>query len=468
MGKRFRTDHLNQGLLMPPSLRDWLPQNHLAQFLADVTEELDLGSIYRSYEKDGRGMAAYQPLMMLRVLLYGYCRGVASSRKIEQATYEDVAFRFLSADTHPDHDTIAAFRKRHLEALAGLFVQVLQLCQKAGLVKLGHVAIDGTKMKSNASKHKAMSYDRMNETEARLRKEVEELLAKAAATDEAEDAQYGKGKSGEELPAELARRESRLKKIREAKADLEREAKEKAERGRVEAEARIAERCRQEAETGKKVGGHDPKVPDPEQARPEPKAQRNFTDPDSRIMPDGANKGSFVQGYNAQAAVDSQTQVIVAAEITQQANDSQQLVPMIQQVVANVGSKPIAVSADAGYWSAANVTDESVAGVDLHIATGRQRHGEKVETASGPPPEGASPREVMAHKLGTEAGRSIYKMRKAIVEPVFGQIKERRGFRRFSFRGVGNVGQEWKLICLTGNLLKLFRSGWSPQAVCAS
>ncbi len=468
MGKRFRTDHLNQGLLMPPSLRDWLPQNHLAQFLADVTEELDLGSIYRSYEKDGRGMAAYQPLMMLRVLLYGYCRGVASSRKIEQATYEDVAFRFLSADTHPDHDTIAAFRKRHLEALAGLFVQVLQLCQKAGLVKLGHVAIDGTKIKANASKHKAMSYDRMNETEARLRKEVEELLAKATATDEAEDAQYGKGKSGEELPAELARRESRLKKIREAKADLEREAKEKAERGRVEAEARIAERCQQEAETGKTVGGHDPKVPDPEQARPEPKAQRNFTDPESRIMPDGANKGSFVQGYNAQAAVDSQTQVIVAAEITQQTNDSQQLVPMIQQVVPNVGSKPIAVSADAGYWSAANVTDESVAGVDLHIATGRQRHGEKVETASGPPPEGASPREVMAHKLGTEAGRSIYKMRKAIVEPVFGQIKERRGFRRFSFRGVSKVGQEWKLICLTGNLLKLFRLGWSPQAVCAS
>ena len=463
MGKRFRTDHLNQSLLMPPSLHDWLPEGHLARFIADVTEELDLGAIYRSYEGDGRGMAAYQPLMMLRVLLYGYCRGVASSRKIEQATYEDVAFRFLSADTHPDHDTIAAFRKRHLDALAGLFLQVLQLCQKAGLVKLGHVAIDGTKMKANASKHKAMSYDRMEETAQRLRQEVEELLRKAVATDEAEDAQYGKGKNGDELPAELARRESRLKKIREAKAELEREAKEKAEKARVEAEAKIAERREKEAQTGKKAGGHDPQVPDPEQAKPEPKAQRNFTDPDSRIMPDGANKGSFVQGFNAQAAVDSQTQVIVAAEITQQTNDSQQLLPMIKQVVANTGAKPIAVSADAGYWSEANVKDESVAGVDLHIATGRQKHGEKVAMATGPPPEDATPKEAMAHKLRTEAGKSIYKMRKAIVEPVFGQIKERRGFRRFSFRGVGNVSLEWKLICLTGNILKLFRSGWLPQ-----
>lgn len=463
MGKRFRTDHLNQGLLMPPSLHDWLPEGHLARFIADVTEELDLGSIYRSYEGDGRGMAAYQPLMMLRVLLYGYCRGVASSRKIEQATYEDVAFRFLSADTHPDHDTIAAFRKRHLKALGGLFFQVLQLCQKAGLVKLGHVAIDGTKIKANASKHKAMSYDRMSETEERLRQEVEELLRRAAATDEAEDAQYGKGKSGDELPAELARRESRLKKIREAKAELEREAKEKAEKARVDAEAKIAERREKEAQTGKKAGGHDPNVPDPEQAKPDPKAQRNFTDPESRIMPDGANKGSFVQGYNAQAAVDSQTQVIVAAEITQETNDSQQLLPMIKQVVANAGSTPIAVSADAGYWSEANVKDESVAGVDLHIATGRQKHGEKVATATGPPPEDATPKEAMAHKLRTEAGKSIYKMRKAIVEPVFGQIKERRGFRRFSFRGVGNVSLEWKLICLTGNILKLFRSGWLPQ-----
>jgi hypothetical protein len=273
--------------------------------------------------------------MMVRLLLYGYCQGVVSSRKIERATHEDVAFRYLSADTHPDHDTIAAFRKRHLPALAGLFAQALQLCEKAGLVKLGHVAIDGTKIKANASKHKAMSYERMNETEQRLRQEVEELLRRAEETDAAEDAQYGKGKRGDELPAELARRESRLVKIREAKAALEQEAKEKAARQRAEAEAKIAERREQEVRTGKKAGGHDPKVPDPEQAQPEAKAQRNFTDPESRIMVDGANKGSFIQAYNAQAAVDSQAQVIVAAEITQAGNDSQQLVPMIGQVAAN-------------------------------------------------------------------------------------------------------------------------------------
>lgn len=463
MGKRFRTDHLDQALLLPPSLHDWLPERHLARFVADVIDELDLGSIYQSYQGDGRGLSAYQPAMMVRLLLYGYCLGVVSSRKIERATHDDVAFRFLSADTHPDHDTIAAFRKRHLGALAGLFVQALQLCQKAGLVKLGHVSIDGTKIKANASKHKAMSYERMNETEQRLQQEVEELLKNAAAADEAEDLQYGKGKRGDELPEELSRRESRLAKIRAAKAELEQEAKEKAARQRAEAETKIAERREQEAQTGKKTGGHDPQVPDPEQAKPEPKAQRNFTDPDSRIMVDGANKGSFIQAYNAQAAVDSQAQVIVAAEVTQQANDSQQLVPMIEQVEANVGRKPEAVSADAGYWSEANVTDERVAGVDLYVATGRQKHGEKVESADGPPPEGATAQQAMQHKLRTEAGRSMYKMRKAIVEPVFGQTKERRGFRRFSFRGVGSVRLEWQLICLTGNLLKLFRSGWTPQ-----
>lgn len=465
MGKRFRVDHLDQALLLPPSLHDWLPERHLARFVADVIEELDLGSIYQSYQGDGRGLSAYQPAMMVRLLLYGYCLGVVSSRKIERATHEDVAFRFLSADTHPDHDTIAAFRKRHLSALAGLFVQALQLCQKAGLVKLGHVSIDGTKLKANASKHKAMSYERMQETEQRLQQEVEELLKSAAAADEAEDLQYGKGKRGDELPEELSRRESRLAKIRAAKAELEQEAKEKATRQRAEAEAKIAERREQEAQTGKKAGGHDPQVPDPEQAKPDGKAQRNFTDPDSRIMVDGANKGSFIQAYNAQAAVDSQTQVIVAAEITQAPNDSQQLAPMIGKVIANMGRKPEAVSADAGYWSEANVTDAGVVGIDLHIATGRQKHGEPIAAATGPPAGEASVQEAMRHKLRTEAGQAIYKMRKAIVEPVFGQTKERRGFRRFSFRGGDNVSAEWKLICLTHNLLKLFRSGWVPAEI---
>jgi len=464
MGKSFLPDAVNQSLLFPPSLHDWLPEGHLARFLVDVVSALDLSAVYASYEaKDGRGMSAYAPVMMVRVLLYGYATGVYSSRKLESKTYDDVAFRYLSADAHPDHDTLAEFRKRHLEALAGLFTQALLLCEKAGLVKLGHVSIDGTKIKANASKHKAMSYARMGETEQRLKAEIEALLKQAEDVDAAEDAQYGKGKRGDELPEELARRESRLKKIRAAKAELEREAKEKAERQRAEAEAKIAERREQEARTGKKAGGHDPKAPDPEQAKPGAKAQRNFTDPDSRIMVDGANKGSFIQAYNAQAAVDSEAQVVVAAEITQEANDSQQLAPMIEQVEANAGRKPEAVSADAGYWSEDNVGDERVAGVDLYIATGRQKHGEKAESANGPPPENASVKQAMQHKLRTEAGHSIYKMRKAIVEPVFGQTKERRGFRRFSFRGVGNVRLEWKLICLTGNILKLFRSGWSPQ-----
>ena len=464
MGKRFRTDHLDQALLLPPSLHDWLPEGHLARFLADVIGELDLGLIYRSYKGDGRGLAAYQPAMLVRVLLYGYCVGVVSSRKMERATHEDVAFRYLSGDTHPDHDTLASFRKRHLEALAGLFVQALQLCQKAGLVKLGHVAIDGTKIQANASKHKAMSYERMQETEQRLRQEVEELLRRAEQTDAAEDAQYGQGRRGDELPEELARRESRLEKIRAAKLELEQEAKDKAQRQRAEAERKLAERRLQEAQTGKKAGGHDPHVPDPEQAQPDAKAQRNFTDPDSRIMPDGAHKGSFLQAYNAQAAVDSEAQVIVAADITQQTNDSRQLLPMIQQVRANLGRDPGAVSADAGYWSEKNVTDERAAGINLHVATERRKHAAAGEPAPASPPEDASVKQAMQHKLRTEAGHAIYKMRKAIVEPVFGQIKECRGFRRFSFRGLNNARLEWKLICLTANLLKLFRSGWSPQA----
>ena len=465
MGKSFRADELNQSLLFPPSLHDWLPENHLARFLADVVNALDLDAIDWSYsEKDGRGLSAYAPAMMVRVLLYGYATGVYSSRKIQAKTYDDVGFRLLSADEHPDHSTLAEFCKRHLTALAGLFMQALQLCAKAGLVKLGHVAIDGSKIKANASKHKAMSYGRMSETEQRLKQEVEALLQQAEQTDAAEDAKYGKGKRGDELPEELARRESRLKKIQQAKAELEKEAEEKAEQERAEAEAKLAARKEKEEKTGKKQGGREPRIPASEPIHPDAKAQRNFTDPESRILPDGANKGSFLQGYNAQAAVDSTAQVIVAAEITQQANDSRQLVPMLELVEANMGRKPDAVSADAGYWSEATATDQSVAGIDLHIATGRIKHGETIAMENGPPPDSATPRQAMQHKLRTEAGRSIYKMRKAIVEPVFGQIKEQRGFRRFSLRGLQNVRSEWKLVCATANLLKLFRAGWVPQA----
>jgi transposase len=289
MGKCFRSDDLNQALLLPPSLHDWLPEKHLARFLVDVVDALDLSAIHVSYdEKDGRGQAAYAPAMMVRVLLYGYCTGTYSSRKIQAKTYEDVAFRYLATDEHPDHSTLAGFRQRHLEALAALFTQGLRLCQKAGLVKLGHVAIDGTKIQGNASKHKAMSYERMGETEKKLKEEVEALLQRANAVDAAEDDKYGKGQSGDELPAELARRESRLAKIRAAKAELEAEAQQKAEEKKAAAEAKIAERREQEARTGKKAGGRDPQVPDPAQAEPDPKAQRSFTDPESRIMPSGS------------------------------------------------------------------------------------------------------------------------------------------------------------------------------------
>ena len=330
-------------------------------------------------------------------------------------------------------------------------------------MKLGHVSIDGTKIKANASKHKAMSYKRMNETEARLKQEIDALLAAAEKTDAEEDALRGKGKRGDELPEELARRESRLKKIREAKQALEQAAKEQAELKREEAEQKLAERSEEEQRTGKKKRGRKPELPDPEQARPDGTAQRNFTDAESRIMPDGGNKGSFVQGYNAQIAVDSASQVIVAAEVTQETNDKKQLLPMIAQIEINLKRKPDKVSADTGYFSEANVTDESLKDVDLYVATDRDKHSDAVATSSGPPPGNASPKEAMRGKLRSEAGRAVYKMRKAIVEPVFGQIKEQRGFRRFSLRGKLNVSREWKLVCAASNLLKLFRAGWALE-----
>jgi transposase len=464
MGQNFLPDTVNQTLLFPPSLHDWLPDGHLARFVVDVVSALDVEAIYASYrEKDGRGQSAYAPEMMVRLLLYGYATGVYSSRRIETRTYEDVAFRYLAGDQHPDHATLAEFRKRHLTALASLFTQALLLCAKAGLVKLGHVAIDGSKIKANASKHKAMSYKRMTETEARLEQEIQALLHQAEETDAAEDAQYGKNRRGDELPDDLSRRESRLQKIREARQALEDEAREKAEHQRAETEKKLAERDEQAKRTGRKKRGRKPELPDPDKARPADNSQRNFTDPESRIMPDGANKGSFVQAYNAQIAVDSTSQVIVAAEVTQSSTDSRQLLPMLAQIAMNLKQKPEKASADAGYFSEANVTDAAVTGIDLYIATGRDQHGDPTERTTGDAPAGATPREQMRHKLRTEAGRAVYKMRKAIVEPVFGQIKEQRSFRRFSLRGKQNVSSEWRLVCAVSNLLKLFRSGWTLE-----
>lgn len=450
-----------QRLLLPPDLREWLPEDHLALFISDVVDELDLSAIVGHYERgDGRGRPPYHPLMMVKLLVYGYCLGKVSSRKLEKATYEEVAFRVLACNQHPDHDSIAEFRKQHLPELARLFVQVLKMCERAGLVKLGHVAIDGSKLRANASKHKAMSYDRMCEKEQQLAAEVARLLKEAEETDAAEDGRYGKGVRGDELPAELARRESRLRKLREAKAALEAEAKEKAMAAAAALEAKLTERKQREEETGKKTRGRAPQEVNVEAAQPEPKAQRNFTDPESRIMKDGAT-GSFEQSYNAQIAVDDRAQIIVAATLTQEVNDKKQLLPVLAEVKTNVGQLPEKVTADAGYFSTTAVTSEALSAVDLYVTPERGKKTEQVEelcTESPPPSElDQDVIAAMREKLKTESGRAIYKQRKMIVEPVFGQVKEVRGFRRFSFRGLQKNEAEWSLICLTHNLLKLFR-----------
>jgi len=380
-----------------------------------------------------------------------------SSRKIEQATYTAVPFRVLTADQHPDHDTIADFRKRHLQSLAALFVQVLQICRQAGLVKLGHVSLDGTKVRANASKHKAMSYGRMEKKAEELEAEVKRLLEQAESTDAAEDALYGKGRRGDELPEELRFKQSRLKKIRAAMTSLEAEAKAQAEAKRQA----IKDKEQSLEEEGRKRKGKKPEAPSD---RPEDKAQRNFTDPESRIMKDGATK-SFEQCYNCQAAVDETKQIIVATYVTQQANDKQQLEPLVEEIKNNTdGAKPKKVSADNGYYSETNVTYLEGEGIDGFLATGWQKHSDQpAGVGRGRIPKEATVQERMARKLRTKKGRETYAKRKHIVEPVFGQTKEARRFRRFSLRGLANVSGEWDIVSLTHNLLKLFRSGYRPQ-----
>ena len=459
MAKSYLPYRLDERLLLPPDMREWLPEGHLASFVLDVVSVLDLSAIDKVYEaKDDRGRAGYDPRMMVALLVYAYCVGMPSSRKIERATVEDVAFRVLSGDQHPDHDCIAAFRKEHLSALAGLFIQVLRLCQKAGLVKLGHIAIDGTKIRANASKHKAMSYARMVEAEGRLEQEVAELLKRAEQADAHDDAEYGNGKRGDELPEELARREKRLAKIREAKAALEAEAKAKAK-----AEEAKAERQARDEQAGRipdDAPEPSPQSPAPEKAKPAPKAQRNFTDPESRIMPDGANKGAFVQAYNAQIAVDAEAQIIVALDVVQAANDARQLVPMAEAIVANVGALAQTTSADAGYFSKENVENPILATTDLLVPPSRQKHGQELALGASAP--SAPPADRMRHKLASPEGRDLYKMREAIVEPVFGQIKAVRHLRQFLMRGLDAARGEFTLIALTHNLLKLFRRGARP------
>ena len=451
MAKIFRPYDLDQQLLLPPDLRDWLPEGHLALFVSDVVDALNLAGIVRAYEGDERGQPPYHPAMMVKLLLYAYCTGRPSSRRIERATHDDVACRVLAADQHPDHDSIAAFRQRHLPALGALFVQVLQLCRAAGLVRLGHVALDGTKVKANASKHKAMSYARMGDTQVRLEREVGELLARAQEVDAAEDAQYGRGQRGDSLLAELARRESRLAKIRAAKAALEQQAKEQGAAAAAAARAKLAARA--QGVVGRQ--GRPPVPRDPETVPPDPGAQRNFTDPESRIMKDGAT-GGFEQAYNAQAVVDGHAQIIVAVDVMQGAGDRRYLVPMLRAMHTNLGAWPSTVTADGGYFSKANLAALAPTPIDLYVPPDRRRPGPRpINAPAGPHAE------AMREKLATPAGQAIYGRRKVIVEPVFGQIKEARGFRRFSFRGLHRVAAEWSLICLTHNLLKLHRVRWA-------
>jgi transposase len=431
MAKTFRPYEPDQLLLMPPALADWVPEDHLARFVSDLVKTLDLTAIEESYPEE-RGYPPYHPGMMTKVLLYAYATGTYSSRKIARRLIEDVAMRFLAAGNTPDFRTLSDFRKRHSAALAGLFTQVLRLCRRAGLVKLGQVAIDGTRVKANASKHKAMSYGRMGEKEAALQAEIAELLRRAEQADRDEDARYGADRRGDELPEALARRESRLKKIQEAKAALEAEAREQA------------------AEAGK----------DPAQATPAPKAQRNFTDPESKIQ---KTSDGFIQGYNAQAAVDAQAQIIVAQDVTPMAADVGELLPQVTAIGRTLQQRPTQVLADAGYCSEENLQELERRGIDAYIATGRPSHGEWLAPVPrGRPPAGLTRRERMARKLRTWAGRAVYARRKAIVEPVFGQIKHARRFRQFLRRGRAAVRHEWALICTVHNLLKLHTAGGRP------
>jgi transposase len=441
MAKAFLPYNINQQFLLPLDMRAWLPEDHLALFIFDVVHSLDLSEIYSVYEeKDNRGRAGYNPTMMVCLLIYAYCIGQPSSRKIEKATYENIAFRILSADQYPDHDTISSFRQRHLKALAALFLQVLLLCKKAGLVKLGHIAIDGSKIRANASKHKAMSHERMESKEKELEQEIIRLLTEAQAIDDEEDRVYGKNKRGDELPQELARREDRLRKIKEAKEALEKEAR---------------EREKLKAETNTKRGKKSCK----KRIKPLSKSQRNFTDPESRIMPDSANKGSFVQAYNCQIAVDAEAQIIVALDVTQQACDKQQLVPMTEKIIKNCGQCSETLSADAGYFSEEAVNAPIFEPINVLVPPNKSKKENAIfDNDAGDKSAGRSTAQKMRDKLSESPNKELYKKRKSIVEPVFGQIKEIRKFRRFLFRGLAAVKAEFNLISLAHNLLKLYKN----------
>jgi len=442
---RFIQYDRNQQYLLPPSVDEWLPEGHLARFIVEVIDQLDLSKLTRRYS--GSGSAAYHPAIMLALLVYGYASGTFSSRKIERATYDSVAFRFIAANHHPDHDTLAHFRKTFLVELEDLFVQVLSLAQAMKLVKLGQISLDGTKIKANASKHKALSHCHIEKLEAQLREEVQALLKKAADVDQEELA------DGIDLPAEIARREDRLKALAEAKTQIAERVKERDEQARKDYQEKLARREALRA-TGKKPRGKEPKAPE---TGPKAKDQINLTDEESRIMP---SANGFIQGYNAQAAVDVDSMLVVATTLTQQTNDKQQVESMLSELKALQDSlgKPETLLADNGYFSNNNIqacVDQKIAPL---IALGREAHHLPLEqrlTPDAPEPESTDPLVKMAWKLQTQSGRALYGKRKSTVEPVFGIIKQILGFRQFSLRGLDAVTGEWKLVTMAFNLKRM-------------
>lgn len=449
MGKTYRPYEPDQLFLMPPSLADWLPADHMVYFLREILDTIDLSPISSVYEDEERGYPPYHPKAVTGILVYGYCNGITSSRKLAKHCQEDVAFRVLAANNQPDHRTISDFRKIHLSSLEHVFVEILQLCQKAGLVKFGHISLDGTKIKANASKHKAMSYGRMKQDISRLQTEISQLLREAEETDSREDQKYGRDKRGDELPEELARRETRLARIKEAKQALEEEAKEQARDDDKESKPPPSSTTYL-LPMAKVKTVVDPKT---EEEHVADKAQRNFTDPDSRIMP---HQNTFVQGYNAQVAVDSKHQIIVATDVTNNPTDD----PLLPAMVSRLPEKPKVFSADAGY----SVSDKNIKylkkrRIDSYIAIkGEKRNPSQSPFPKGRIPAGLTIKERMKRKLLTKKGRRLYARRKCIAEPPIGQIKHVQGFRQFSLRGHLKVKAEWFLVAASHNLRKLFKA----------
>lgn len=447
MRGRFVNVDRDTRFLLPPSVQDWLPENHLARFVVEIVEQLDLGTLTTAYR--GRGSDAFHPAMMTALLFYGYATGVFSSRKLEQATHDSVAFRYVAANQHPDHDTIASFRKRFLKELSSLFVEILNVAHQLGVLKLGKVSLDGTKVHANASRHSALSWEHACKIEAQLKAEVEQLMRLA------EEADQSVLPDGMSVPEELNRREERLTAIAQAKARIEARAAERYAREKAAYDEKMAERDTKEKDSGKKPGGAPPAEP---QSGPRPKDQVNLTDADSRIMPTA--DGGFEQAYNAQAAVDVDTMLVVAQHVSQNPNDKQEVVTALENLdaVAGVLGKAEALIADSGYYSADNVGSCHAHEVEPYIAAGRDAHYPPLaERLNEPPalPDDASAVDRMKHRLRTAEGRDVYATRKCTVEPTFGIIKSVLGFRQFLLRGLRAVQHEWTLVCIGWNLKRL-------------